>query len=97
MDTKEVSLEISFDFVVSTVGLLLLILAPLFVDVVTVVVPVDMLVEAFVDMVVVDEVAEDAGDEDIEVIAAAIAGMACVLMICIAGGFADGGITGRAS
>lgn len=93
-ETKEVSLEISFVFVASVVELLLL------VAVVSVVVPLGTLVEAFVDKPAVtgEEVVEDATvDEAMEVIAAAIDGMACVLMICIAGGFADGGITGRAS
>lgn len=97
-DTKDVSLEISFVFVPSAVELLLLTLALLFVAVVSVVVPVDILVEAFVDKAVTaEEIVEDAVDEDIDVIVAAIAGMGCVLMICIAGGFAEGGITGRAS
>lgn len=100
LDTKEVSREMSFAFVVSTVLLLLTLELLLFAVVVTatvaVVVPVDMLVVELVSATV-DEVAEDAVDDDIDVIAAAIDGMAWVLMICIAGGFADGGITGRAS
>lgn len=102
LETKEVSREMSFAFVVSTVLLLLTPELLLFVAVVTAtvvvaVVPVDMLVVEFSVSAAVDDVAVDAVDDDIDVIAAAIAGMACVLMICIAGGFADGGITGRAS
>lgn len=79
-DTKEVSLEINFVFVVSIeVELLPL----LFAADVTVVVPVDRLVEAFVDnaTAAVDVVVLAAVDDAIEVIAAAIAGIACVLII----------------
>lgn len=97
-DTKDVSLEISFVFVASAVELLLLTLALLLVAVVSVVVPVDILVEAFVDIALTaEEVVEDGVDEERDVIAAAIAGIAWVLIICIAGGFAEGGMTGRAS